>query len=252
MITAVISVKNESHQILDCIESVWLITKNILIIDDSSDDDTVRICKEHGCNVVTGEFSGNVELLNKQGFQLIRDGWILRLDADERLTQELADELRKISNQSTASGVNFARKNEMFGRLIEHGGWFESTQMRFFRADSWDREWAGFIHTHPEINGDVISLDKHRFHTIHLDYQNIRQFVQRSFHRYAYQEAEMLVKAGEDSSLLKMVYKPFKKTLGKYFVRKGFMDGQHGLILAILLGVYELLIQMYIWDLKKR
>ena len=248
LITAVISVKNEAHQILSCIESVKQLVDHIIIVDDQSSDNTVQLCVDNGCDVVSGVDSGNVELLNKQGFKLVKTGWILRIDADERITPKLAVELHRLSTDASISAISFARKNEMFGRLIEYGGWFEATQLRFFRADKWNQNWSGFIHTHPKINGKIVAIDKHNFHSIHLDYQNIRQFVQRSFHRYAFIEAKMLVKQGDKPSIVNMLYRPLKKSFGKYFIRRGFMDGKHGLVLALLLGVYELLIQLYIWD----
>jgi len=251
-ITAVVKVKNESHQILECIKSIKNLTDNILIIDDFSDDDTVRICLDQKCKVIKGVVhGGKIDLLDKQGFSLITDGWILRVDADERVTVDLANELIRLTKNTELSGVLFARKNEIFGRIIEHGGWFEATQLRFFRADRWNENWTANMHSQPEVRGKVISLNKYKYFSIHLDYQNLRQFVQRSFHNYAFDEAKDHVSNGVKTSIFKIVYLPLRKLFGKYFIRMGFLDGRHGFVLALLLSIYELLIQLYIWDMNR-
>ncbi len=149
------------------------------------------------------------------------------------------------------SGVKFARKNEIFGKYIEHGGWFKPEHLRFFRFDKWDKEWDAFLHTYPAIFGNIKVLDSRVFFSIHYDYQNVQQFVKRSFHGYALVEGELEFIEGMKPSKFKMLYLPLKKIFGKYVIRRGFLDGMHGFVLALLLGVYELMIQIYIWEYYK-
>ena len=250
MITVVSKCKNEAKNIAKMILSVRGFADRIVIIDDSSEDDTVAIGRSLGAHVLIGEaHNGNINLLDKQGFLTVEEGWILRMDADERLTPELANRLSKISKNVSINGVVFARLNFLFGKSIRHGGWFESNQLRFFRAESWNRDWTCELHSQVPVNGRIQVIPKHEAHMIHEDYQSVSQFIERTLYRYS--EVESRERNIEFSSW-QLFFEPLRKFIGRFFIRRGFKDGQHGLVIALLLAMYECLILLQIWDRQKR
>jgi glycosyltransferase involved in cell wall biosynthesis len=254
-ISAVIKARNEADNIKDCIESLKGFADEIIVVDDESKDNTVAIARACGARVVAGnrQPEQRVDTLDITGFRCAHGAWILRIDADERMAPALAKRLKQIEADNRVDGVRFARRNMMFGDWPRYGGWFVADHLRFFRAASWDRSWDAAPHSHPTISGKVISIEATpELSTLHLDYENIPQFVSRTLGGYARSEAEVLLAGGARPSWLRMLLLPLRKGLGKYFIRQGFRDGTRGLILAGLLGCYVFLIEANLWDLHNR
>lgn len=254
-ITAVAKAKNEARQIADCIESVKNLATEVIVVNDMSEDDTAGIARRLGARVVDAESKdGMINELDKIGFEAASGDWILRIDADERMTPTLARRLREVAESGRYAGVRFARKNIMFGGWVKHGGWFRSDQLRFFRADAWDRGWQfEDIHSQVPVRGDILTLPaKPALATIHLDYDSVCQFVKRTLFGYARTEAEVMICSGVRFSPFRLVFKPLKRFIGRYLVRQGFRDGWRGLILAALLAAYDVCIEANLWDLERR
>lgn len=238
--------KNESKNIEGMIRSVINFADQIVIVDDASEDNTVSIATKLGAKIVKGEIHhGHIERLDKQGFLTCTSGWILRMDADERLTPELQSVLSEISVNTEITGVKFARLNMFFGKPLKYGGWFESNRMGFFRTESWDREWDCLLHSQVPVNGKVITIPKEKAYIIHLDYERIEQYIERTLYRYSGIEA---VERKTHVKAWHLIWYPLKKFFGRLIIRKGYKDGIHGLIVSLLLATYEMLILMQIWD----
>lgn len=249
-ITAVIPAKNEAHRIKDCLDALRGFAQQVIVVDDGSTDETVGIAESLGADVVHAQRDGRpLDWLNTLGFKAATGDWILRIDADEHLTPTLARELRRVALSGEYTGVRFPRKNMMFGGWARHGGWFVSDQLRFFRRDAWDDQWDCKVHTQVPVRGPILRLPaREAFATVHHDYQSIRQFVKRSLMNYAHQDALERFLDGQRFSARRALIQPTRKFLGRYFVRQGFRDGRRGLVLAMLLAVYELCTEFYLWD----
>lgn len=252
-ITAVIKTKNEAEQIGDCIESLSGFADDIIIVDDASTDQTVQIAEQFGAHIIRSRHQdGLIDTLDKEGFEAVSSGWILRMDADERMSPTLAETLKQIASRSNYQGVKFPRCNMMFGDWPKNGGWFKSDQLRFFKAEAWDRNWQCLPHSHPEVGKPVLTLPANENNaTIHHDYSSIQMFVKRTLEGYAYSEAQVLYKNGKRFSIIQLFYKPLRKLLGRLFLRKGYKDGKRGVILAGLLAINEFLVQAYLWDIQR-
>tara|TARA_R110002074_G_scaffold316814_2_gene487292 strand:- start:3725 stop:4516 length:792 start_codon:yes stop_codon:yes gene_type:complete len=254
-ISAVIKAFNEEKNIGACIDSLVGWADEIVVVDDASTDNTVLEAKAKGARVVPGNRSTNapIDTLDITGFLAVKGEWILRIDADERMPSGLKDELKRVASLGDVNGVKFARRNMMFGDWPRHGGWFSPMHLRFFRSDAWDRNWTGQIHSNPQVFGSIATLPATSdLSTLHLDYDNIPQFVQRTLMNYALAEAKERIATGEIVTSVTIIWYPIRKFLGKYFIRQGFRDGFRGLVLAGLLGCYEFLIQANIWDLSRK
>ncbi|MCC7259713.1 MAG: glycosyltransferase family 2 protein [Alphaproteobacteria bacterium] len=253
-ITAVIKARNEARQIGDCIASLNGFATHILVVDDASTDDTAARAQAAGATVIPAQSqAGRIDELDRLGFTQVDEGWILRLDADERMTPTLAEKLKAIAANDNAHGVWFARMNILFGGWVRHGGWFLPNQLRFFRADAWDKNWDCAPHSHPQVTGAVLTLPaREEYATLHLNYDSIPQFVERTLLRYARLEAETRYAHGERFSAWKLLGRPLRRFCGRYIIRQGFRDGARGLILAGLLAAYDFLIAANLWDLARQ
>lgn len=253
-ITAVIPTRNESERIGACIASLKGFVSEIIVVDDGSTDGTAEVARQHGARVILADRGERaIEYLFKTGFLSATGSWLLMMDADEHMTPVLAERLAAVASESRYAAVRFARKNMLFGGWVRHGGWFRAEHQRFVRADAWDRAWTCGIHEPAPITGEVLDLPaEERYATIHYDYDNIPQFIDRTLFGYAQTEAFQRLNRGENFSLFKMLLSPFKRSLGRYIIRRGYRDGVRGLIVAVLLGINDICIQMCVWDLQRR
>jgi len=253
-ITAVIKARNEAAQIADCIKSLEGFAAEIIVVNDMSTDDTVAIASAAGAKIINAESkNGMIDVLDEIGFEAAASDWILRIDADERMTPTLAQALKNAAASGRYAGARYARKQIMFGKWVRNGGWFRNDQLRFFRADSWERNWSCEVHSQVSVKGSIFTLPLQEcYATIHHDYNTVDKFIQRTLKNYALAEAYVALANGRRFSALRMVFKPIKRFLGRYLIRQGFRDGARGLILAGLLAAYDFCIEANLWDLQRK
>ncbi len=249
-ITTVIKAKNEESQIAEAIRSAFYISDVVIVVDDDSSDRTADIAIEHGAQVLKGCFhGGEIDKLDYLGFSQVKSGWILRMDADERITQELAGALLKVVQDGRYSGARFARLHVMFGEPVFGGGWFRPFQLAFFRSDSWDRSWKAGLHSQVPVKGKIQTIRPDIAHSIHFDYRTIEEFTLRSLLGYAKVDAYQKFADGERFSKSNLLCKPWTKFFGRFFIRGGYKDGNRGLVLAALLAAYEISVACFLWQL---
>lgn len=253
LISAIIKARNEEQNIPDCIASLRGFADEIIVVDDASTDATVRIATECGAHVVPGvDHGGLINELDRQGFVLARGAYILRLDADERLTPGLATLLKEVAATGQYAGVKYARLYWFFGGWLFHGGWFRSEQLGFFRADAWDRTWNCDIHSQVPVVGEVLRLEADPDSCmLHLDYDSVTEFVNRSLRDYARLEAHERLRDGYHFSPLRLMKAVARRSLGRYLLRAGYKDGGRGAVVAGLLGAYEVCVAAYAWEMRR-
>ncbi|MBI4569153.1 MAG: methyltransferase domain-containing protein [Planctomycetes bacterium] len=254
-ITLVVKARNEERNIVACLSSYRGFADEMLVVDDGSSDRTADLARAHGARVIAGagkRTTAQVDELDAIGFREVRAGWIFRSDADERLTPTLAAKLREAQRDGRHVAVCFARQQFLFGGWLRHGGWFESNQTRFFRADAWDRGWACAPHTQPAMNGPVLRLPaREAWATLHFDYDTINQFISRTFTRYADMEVEAALARGDVFHPARLFWRPARRFLIALVVKAGWRDGVRGVIAATLLAIYEFLIEAKLWEARR-
>ncbi|GDX61794.1 glycosyl transferase [Candidatus Levyibacteriota bacterium] len=245
-ISVVISAYNEDSMIKDCLESVkW--ADEIIFINNSSQDNTINIAKKYTDNIFNRENNLMLNINKNFGFSKAKGEWILSLDADERISPQLVDEIqKKIKEDDRFTSYNIPRKNIIFGKWIEHAGWYPDYQIRLFKNGK-GRFKEEHVHEMITSEGDVGTLENS---LTHYNYTSIRQFIHKHANIYAPNEADQLLKNGYIFSWQDVIRLPFKEFLSRYFAREGYKDGFHGLILSLLMGFYHLVILSYIWEKK--
>lgn len=252
-VTAVIKARNEERQIAEAIRSARLLADEVIVVDDASTDRTAELSRAEGAVVIDGRRgNGDINELDKQGFAAASGQWALRLDADERLTPELATTLHARMDGDLCDAVAYPRRNVMFGDWPRHGGWFVSDQVRFFRLTAYDRSWNADLHSQVPVDGRIVYLPTDaRYAALHLDYDSVTQFCERTLWRYAAVEAAERYRDGQRFTAVAAIVRPVRKFVGRFVVRRGFLDGPRGLVLAVLLAAYEAVIQCQLWDLER-
>jgi len=230
-LSVVLIVKNESAMIADCLASVdW--ADEIIVIDSGSRDDTTEIARNYTDKVFTEEDWQGFGVQRQRAQQHASGDWILMLDADERVTPELAEEIRQVvatNNQQYVYSV--PRLSYVFGRFIRHSGWYPDYVTRLY-----PRTQAGYdaSRVHEKlVYPDTMTEKKLSSDLLHYTYRDLEHYLVKSAH-YAAEWAQQRHARGKRSSLLQGLIHGIGCFIKMYIVRAGFLDGKQGLLLAVL------------------
>jgi len=182
------------------------------------------------------------------GFEKATSDWILSLDADERITPELAQEIRMMTNQyNNHAGYWIPRKNIIFGKWIEHTGWYPDYQLRLFKKGK-GKFLEKHVHEMLHVEGETAKL---QHPLLHLNYETVQQFIGKMSTIYTPNEAKNLQEKGYKVSYFDVITMPAKEFISRFFAQQGYKDGFHGLVLSLLQAFYYLLIVINVWQEEK-
>jgi len=228
-LSVVIITRNEEINLRKCLESIRQIADEIVVVDSNSSDQTQTIAREYGAKVqVTKDWLG-FGVQKNLAVSLAKNDWILSIDADERVTPELSNEiLDLLLGEPTHHAYEISRLSSYCGRFIKHSGWRPDYVLRLFNRQA-ARFSDDLVHERVLCSGKV-----HRLNNLLLHY-SIRNFSQvlSKIDQYSSASAEQLYLRGQKSSLLKAVVHGFWAFVRTYFLRAGFLDGNHGFALAV-------------------
>ncbi len=188
-----------------------------------------------------------VELIREEIKQYAAYDWILFVDPDEIISENLKKEIRGNLNQYDY--FSMPRKNIIFGRWIQNSRWWPDYQVRLFRKNK--VIWPKQIHQQPEVTGNGLVLEpKEDLAIIHHNYQNMDEFLEKAI-RYAKSEAAGLVGSHKELTLSNTIKKSLSEFISRFFAHNGYKDGMHGFALAIMQMFYYFFVYFYYWELKK-
>jgi glycosyltransferase involved in cell wall biosynthesis len=246
-LSVVVSAYNEEKTIRSCLQSVsW--ADEIVVIDNSSTDKTAAVAKSFGAVVYSRP---NYPMLNTNknyGFKKAKGDWILNLDADETVSEELKKEVISILKKGVdnSEGYEIPRKNYIFGKWIQHAGWYPDYQIRLFKNGSGVFN-EKHVHEKIHIRGVVQPLQGH---IIHQNYRSVSHFLSK-LDLYTENEADNLLANGYQFSRVDAIRLPKNEFISRYFAREGYKDGLHGLSLSILMAFYHFLVFLKVWEKNK-
>src|SRR3989344_8649892 len=191
-ISVVISAYNEEKLIEDCLKSVANLADEIIFVDNTSQDSTVKIARKYTDKIFIRE--NDPVMLNKNknfGFTKATGEWIISLDADERITPELAREIKKVINglpseAQAVDGFEIPRKNIIFNKWIRHSIWWPDYNLSLFRKGK-GKFPEKHVHEKLKVIGEVGRLKNP---LIHYNYQTVSQFIQKLYKTYTESETE--------------------------------------------------------------
>ena len=246
-ISACIITYNEEKNIRRCLESLkWV--EEVIVVDSMSSDSTVSLCREFSVSVIQKSWEGHVKQKNFAIAQASND-WILSLDADERVTPELREEIERcLSEESNrVDGYYFRRHSYYLGKWINHGGWYPDYKLRLFKKSR--GKWGGKDPHDKVILEGTTKYLKAELH--HFVYQNLSHQIQ-TVDNFSTITAHGLDSEGERFTVSKLLSRPPLKFLGTYFLKKGFLDGIPGLIISVVSSFYVFLRYAKLWEKQRQ
>lgn len=242
-LSVVISAFNEEKKIEDCLKSLKF-ADEIIFVDNSSTDKTVRIARKYTDKIFIRPNNSMLNINKNFGFSKASGDWILSLDADERVSKELEEEIKKVVDGAAVNGYWIPRKNIIFGKKMKHAGWYPDYQLRLIRRGKGEFP-EEHVHEMIEVKGQTERLDNP---IVHYNYDTVFQFTQKLVNVYALNEAEQMLKKGYKFAWQDAIRMPLKEFLSRFFAREGYKDGFHGLMLSILMAFYHFMVFTNIWE----
>jgi len=245
-ITAIIIAKNEEEMLVNCLETVrWC--DEILVIDNNSIDKTAQLAEANGARVVSAK-SNNFSELRNEGLKKSKTDWVFYLDADERVTPKLAQEIQVHVETNDAQVLRLKRQNIYYGQLVTHGGWGEDLLERVFMRSAL-KTWQGQVHESPEYTGQAITLHQE---LVHLTHRNTRDNLLKSAD-WTLIEAKLLYEAkSPEVKILTLFRKTIMEFVRRLVFKKGYQDGPVGWIESMVQGMNKFLVYLQLWELQQK
>lgn len=260
MLSVVIITHNEEANLPRTLESVKPLVSDgkgeIIVVDSGSTDRTVEIAKSLGAKVFVEEWKGYAAQKNS-AIDKSEGDWILSLDADEEVSADLADQIRRAAADDPRMDAGevphafwIARRNYFLGRWIQHGGYYPDHKLRLFARGSARFEESRAVHedAHTKRRTAVVKTGA----LIHHSYPTLSDYIDH-MNRYSSLGAEMVMAGGKVRfSVINIVLRPLATFIYNYFFRLGFLDGREGLLLHLYHAVYVSWKYAKAWELAKR
>jgi (heptosyl)LPS beta-1,4-glucosyltransferase len=246
LITAVVLTKNEAGNIADVLSTLtWADAR--LVLDSLSTDDTVAIAQRCGATVAQHPFT-NYSAQRNAAMDLVQTEWLFFVDADERSTPELADEVRTMIDTRPEVGWWVPRRNFIFGQWIQHAGWYPDYQLRVLKKARARYDATRQVHEVAELDGEAGHLQ----HTLtHYNYATVDQFVRKQ-RLYSGYEARILFERGVRPKARNYILQPVREFWRRYVTWQGYKDGGHGLLLSVLMAYFTLIVYVNLRQTERK
>jgi len=231
-LSALVICKNEAEHIGPCLESLAF-ADEIIVVDSGSTDGTVDIARRYTETVLVTEWKGYAET-KQYGLERASGQWVLWIDADERVSPELAAEIEQVLVTGTGhAAFRMPRRAFFLGRWIKHSGWYPGYVVRLFKR-SQGRFGQEMVHESLHVSGSTGTL-KHDID--HYTDNTIEHYFDK-FNIYTSLAAREMARGGKKTSLAAMVVRSWHMFIKMYAVKAGFLDGIEGLLLAVFSSFY--------------
>jgi glycosyltransferase involved in cell wall biosynthesis len=251
MLSVVVLAKNEEGNIEECLSTLgW--AEEIVVVDDNSEDGTIekvkQVERDKKVAIFTRDLNGDWDKQRNFGLEKSKGNWVLFIDADERVSPELREEIQSTINHESLNinGFYLKRQDTIFGKTLKHG---ETAGVRLLRlAKKGAGKWEGKVHETWKIEGEVGELENPLEHYPH---PTISEFLE-NINDYSTLRAEELYEQGVKTNLFLILAYTKGKFLQNYFWKLGFLDGMPGLIVALLMSFHSFLVRSKLYLLWKQ
>lgn len=244
-LSGVVIAKNEEINIERCLASLSFCDE-IIVVDSHSTDNTVEFAKKFTSKVFLKKWNGYVEQKN-YAVGLANSEWVLSLDADEEVSEELKEEIQEtIKREPNEDAFTVPRRTIHSGQWIKHGGWYPNRLVRLFRKNR--GAWCGqSVHEAWETTGAVGEL---KSDLIHYSFENLSDQVQRN-DLYSTLGAKALFDSNCSFSVWYLIFKPVSKFVETYVLKFGFLDGYRGFFISVSAAYSVFLKWAKLWELSQ-
>jgi len=232
-LSVVILTKNEENRIAEALESVnW--AEEIVVIDDESTDKTVEIAKKYTDKILIKKM--DIEGKHRNwAYSQAKNTWVLSLDADERVTDELREEIKSVlENSPRENGFTIPRRNYIGDYWVKYGGWYPSPQLKLFKKEKFRYEEAA-VHPRAFMDDPCGHL---KSDLIHYSYKNIEDFLGK-LNNQTTREAEKWFLQNKPMRLGRFIWRTIDRFMRVYVGRKGYKEGSIGFTIAFFAGLYQ-------------
>ncbi|MBI5403515.1 MAG: glycosyltransferase family 2 protein [Ignavibacteriae bacterium] len=245
MLSVTIICKNEEENIRECLESVkW--ADEIIVVDGLSTDKTAEIAKEYTDKIFTEEWKGFARQ-RESALLKTSNEWIFPIDADERCTPELKNEiLEVIKSGKGPAGYRIPRKTFFLGKWIKHCGWYPGYQTRLFQK-SRTRVTDRLVHEGYEVDGEQGYL---KGDILHYSVTSITDYMRKVNQYSSLQAVEKANK--KEIKFSDLLLRPVAAHIQNFIFKKGFLDGVHGLMVTNFDIITNMLTYMKAWEIQKK
>ena len=228
-ITGVIITFNEERNIERCLVSLKKVCDEIIVLDSFSTDQTEAICHSHHVKFVQHAFDGHIQQKNR-ALQLAETEWVLSLDADEALTEELSQAILKVKQHPSGEAYAFNRLTNYCGHWVKHCGWYPDTKTRLVKKER--AHWTG-VNPHDRLermdqgkaellNGDLLHYS---YYTKEDHFKQIEYFGNIA--------AKELFDQGKNISWGLLYVKVVNQFIKSFWIKLGILDGRTGLLISM-------------------
>lgn len=263
-ISAIVVAKNEEEKLPDCLESLrWCL--ETIVVDNASIDRTAEIAKWFSARVVKApeEYTLNYSKLRNMGLEKSRGEWILYVDADERVTPELRDEIKEIINKqwfdkltipSKVEGlsiINYSayaipRRNIILGKEMRHGGWWPDYVKRLYLKEKF-KSWGGELHEEPRFEGGLGHLENP---LIHIKHDNLSEMVEKT-NKWSEIEARLMFESNHPHmNFVRFASVALREFWLRMVKHMAFLDGNEGVIYALYQVYSRLISYAKLWEIQ--
>jgi glycosyltransferase involved in cell wall biosynthesis len=240
MLSAILITRNEAHNLEECLASLQGLADEIVVVDTQSSDATVSIAQRYGAKVAQPDDWPGFGPQKNRALALATHAWVLSIDADERVTPELAAEINLVIGRGQQnidhagsvdkhySAYEIPRKSWYCGKFIQYCGWRPDYVLRLFRKSN-AKFSEDLVHERVITTDAIGQLKNHLLHYSYLDFSQVLAKVEA----YSNAAAQQAFNRGERGSIGKGVMHGAWAFFRTYVLRAGFMDGAHGLALSI-------------------
>jgi len=248
MISVVIIVKDEEKMLPEALDSIkWV--DEIVVVDTGSIDKTTDIARKYKAKIFSSVGSNFSEWRN-EGLKHAKGDWILYLDADERITPKLKEEILKIISDKTNKYFTFAipRKNIILGKEFRHGGFWPDYVKRLYKKSALKR-WEGELHEEPVYDGEMSHLINPMTHVKHEDFS---EMVEKT-NRWSEIEAKLMFEAKHPPMTVSRFVSAMLREFWLRMVRnRGFLDGHEGIMFAMYQVYSRFVSYAKLWELQEK
>ena len=228
-LSAILITRNEAHNLHDCLQSMQGLVDEIIVVDSQSTDATLTIAQQFGAKVLQPTDWPGFGPQKNRALDLASCDWVFSIDADERVTPELATEIKHVlQTGQTNVAYKLPRLSSYCGKFIHHAGWQPDYVLRLFKRGT-ARFSDDLVHERVVTEHQVVAL---RHHLLHYSYLNFSQVLSK-VDAYSSASAQQAYARGKRATVASAVGHGAWAFFRTYVIRRGFLDGSHGLALAI-------------------